>query len=155
MNSYHQINEATFINMTSKAKNTSTFEQFLKHGGTLVKQSEPETKIWFALKGANNSIAIFDAFYEKAGRDAHFSGQVANALKNNAKQLVVGGWQQGVLNQIVNSQILSSKLPNNSIPAHLATYFEFKANPGKENEVKNLLSQAAKLVAQTEPHTLY
>ncbi len=155
MNQYHQINEATMINMKSKQIDATEFENFLIAGGNLVKQTEPKTKLWFALKGSNNSLSIFDAFYDNSGRDAHFSGQVAGALKNNADQLVLGGWENGVLTNVANSKILSSKLPTEQVTVRVANYIEFTANQGKAEELAALLTNAAEVVNTTEPQTSY
>lgn len=152
---YNSINEATMIKMKSKTLDTSEFENFLSAAGKLVKQTEPDTKIWFALKGSDNSLTIFDAFYDHAARDRHFSGQVAEALKNNSDELVLGGWENGVLKNIVNSKILSSKLPKEPVTARVANYIEFTANPGKAEELAALLTNAAELVNNTETKTAY
>lgn len=155
MNQYNPINEATMIKMTSKIQDATEFENFLIAGGELVKQTEPNTKIWFALKGCDNSLTIFDAFYDNAGRDAHFAGQVAAALKTNSDKLVLGGWENGVLKNVANSKIISSKLPKEPVTVSVANYIEFKANQGKEEELAALLSNAADLVNKLEPKTAY
>ncbi|BCZ97590.1 TPA: hypothetical protein GDC93_06795 [Legionella pneumophila] len=155
MKQYHQINEATMITMKSKLPNSSEFEKFLESGGQLVKQTEPDTKVWFALKGNDNSLMIFDAFYDSKGREAHFAGQVAKALKNNSEQLVLEGWENGVLKNIVNSKVLASKLPARAVPVTLANYIEFTANDGKSEQLAALLSNAAEIVDKTEPQTAY
>lgn len=155
MKQYHQTNEATMITMKSKLPNSSEFEKFLESGGQLVKQTEPDTKVWFALKGNDNSLMIFDAFYDSKGREAHFAGQVANALKNNSEQLVLEGWENGVLKNIVNSKVLASKLPARSVQVTLANYIEFTANDGKSEQLAALLSNAAEIVDKTEPQTAF
>lgn len=155
MNQYTQINEATMIKMKSKLQDTTEFERFLIGGGKLVKQTEPQTKIWFALKDSDNSLIIFDAFYDSAGRDAHFAGQVAEALKNNADKLVLGGWETGVLKNVANSKVLSSQLPKEPVTVRLANYIEFSAKQGKAEELAALLTKAAELVNKTEPKTIY
>lgn len=155
MNQYSQINEASMIKMKSKLLDSTEFENFLVAGGKLVKQTEPDTKIWFALKGCDNSLTIFDAFYDNAGRDAHFAGQVAEALKNNSDKLVLDGWQNGVLKNVANSKVLSSKLPKEPVTVYIANYIEFSANSGKAEELAALLANAAELIDKTEPKTAY
>ncbi|KTD75203.1 putative quinol monooxygenase [Legionella waltersii] len=155
MKQYNQINEATMIKMKSKLPDSTEFEIFLVAGGKLVKQTEPDTKIWFALKGCDNELTIFDAFYDNAGRNAHFAGKVAEALKNNSDKLVLGGWEKGVLKNIANSKILSSKLPKEPVTVGVANYIEFTAKQGKADELAALLSNAAELVNKTEPKTAY
>lgn len=155
MNQYQQIHEATMIKLKAKEKDTTELEKFLLAGGKLVRQTEPKTKLWFALKGPDNSLAIFDAFYDNSGRDAHFAGQVAAALKDNSDKLILGGWENGVVSNVANSKILSSKLPQEPIAVHVANYIEFKAKQGKAQEVAALLTNAAEVVNKTEPQTAY
>ncbi len=60
---------------------------FLERGATLVEE-EPLTAAWFALRVDQSTFAIFDAFAEDAGRRAHLSGAVAQALASVADDLL-------------------------------------------------------------------
>ena len=70
-------------------------------------KTEPETYFWVALKTDKDTYAIFDVFHDKAAQKAHFSGIVASALQENAENLIVGGWEKGVLANVQNFQILA------------------------------------------------
>jgi len=56
---------------------------FLRQGQQMV-QEEPGTTVWYALKLDEGTFAIFDAFEDDEGRDAHLNGAVAQALGDNA-----------------------------------------------------------------------
>lgn len=150
------IQKATYINMTATQDYQSTFEQFLKDGAELVRQTEPNTALWFALKEVDR-LAIFDIFFNEEGRAKHFAGQVANALKENAAHLVQGGWEQGVLQNIHNYDLISSNDFNKDIvlTAHEASYIVFKAKQGKNQELESLLKEGSELINKTEPGTYF
>jgi len=61
--------------------------KFLRDGQGLVQQ-EPETTAWFGIRLGPTSFAIFDAFPDQAGRDAHLSGKGAKALMKKAPELL-------------------------------------------------------------------
>ncbi|HXQ01431.1 MAG TPA: antibiotic biosynthesis monooxygenase, partial [Candidatus Udaeobacter sp.] len=61
--------------------------KFLRDGQGLVQQ-EPATIAWFGIRLGPTTFAIFDAFADDAGRDAHLSGNVAKALMENAPELL-------------------------------------------------------------------
>ena len=62
-------------------------EQFL-HAGLSIVQEEPGTTTWFALKLGPSTFGIFDTFGDEAGREAHLSGRVAEALMQKAPELL-------------------------------------------------------------------
>ena len=66
---------------------------------------------WFALKVETRSdtFAIIDLFPHQQGRDEHFSGQVASALEASAPALVQGGWQDGVLDNVVHFDVVAAR----------------------------------------------
>jgi hypothetical protein len=51
---------------------------------------EPATTAWFGIRLGETSFAIFAAFADDAGRDAHLSGKVAKALMWYRKRLTKG-----------------------------------------------------------------
>lgn len=59
---------------------------FLNHAAQLVKQ-ETTTPVWFAVRLGKSTFAIFDAFRDEAGRQAHLSGPIAAALMAQAPNL--------------------------------------------------------------------
>lgn len=52
-------------------------------------ESEPETTAWFAIRLGPRSFAIFDAFNNERGREAHLNGSLAKQLMAKAPQLFV------------------------------------------------------------------
>jgi quinol monooxygenase YgiN len=61
-------------------------EAFLQ-GGLAIVEAEPGTVTWFAIRLGPTTFGIFDAFPDEAGREAHLSGRVAQALKAKADEL--------------------------------------------------------------------
>ena len=57
--------------------------RFLEGGLQLVEE-EPDTTAWFAVRLGPSEFAIFDAFPDDSGRQAHLSGRVAEALMAQA-----------------------------------------------------------------------
>jgi quinol monooxygenase YgiN len=56
--------------------------------GALVVQQEPETIVWFAVQMGPSTFAIFDAFPDERGRQAHLTGQLAADLMARASDLL-------------------------------------------------------------------
>ena len=75
-----------FVAMEAKSGKESEVEQFLKSALPLVQQ-EPGTVSWYAVRMSNTKFGIFDTFNDEAGRRAHTSGKVAEALFAKAPDL--------------------------------------------------------------------
>jgi len=146
---------ASFIEMTASDGQTQKFADFLISAAPIVGRTEPGTKLWFALKAPQDKLAIFDVFVDEAARNAHFAGAVAGALRDSADSLVEGGWNAGVVANVSNSTVLSSKMPAGLYSATTATYIKLKAAPGQSEALADLLTAAGPIVANTEPKTLY
>ncbi|PJI93052.1 hypothetical protein BC777_1919 [Yoonia maricola] len=71
-------------------------------------ETEPGTVLWFALQ-ADDTLAIFDILADNSGREAHFAGQVAGLLNDKASELVSGGWDDGVVANVHNFDVLAIK----------------------------------------------
>lgn len=145
---------ASYIAMPAAEGQTEAFAEFLTGAALIVKETEPGTELWFALR-AGGILAIFDIFRDEDARNAHFSGAVAGALKENADALVAGGWDAGVVANINNSQVLSAKAPIDLYTATTATYIKLEAAPGQADNLRALLTAAGPIVADTEPKTLF
>ncbi|WP_419909725.1 hypothetical protein [Hoeflea sp.] len=145
---------ASYIAMPAAEGQTQAFAEFLAGAAPLVKETEPGTELWFALQ-AEDTLAIFDIFVDDAARNAHFSGAVAGALKENADVLVQGGWDDGVVANINNSDVLSMKAPVDLHSATTATYIKLEAAPGQSDNLRALLAAAGPIVTETEPKTLF
>jgi len=60
---------------------------FLMQGLELANR-ETTTPLWFALRLGGGSFAIFDAFADESGRQAHLNGPIAKALMAQAQDLL-------------------------------------------------------------------
>ena len=99
--------QATYILLNAQAGKEQALEQLLTGAAPIVKQTEPKTLLWTSLKLNSNTYAIFDTFTDERGRDAHFAGKVAAALKMQADNLIVDGWENGVLKNIHNFEVIA------------------------------------------------
>jgi quinol monooxygenase YgiN len=61
-------------------------EAFLKSAQPLA-VAEATTTTWFAFKIGTSTFGIFDTFADEAGRTAHVTGPIANALFARAEEL--------------------------------------------------------------------
>jgi quinol monooxygenase YgiN len=68
-------------------------------------EAEPATIAWFGVRLGPSTFAIFDAFPDEAGRQAHLSGKVAAALMEKAGDLLA---QPPSIQKV---DVLASKLP--------------------------------------------
>ena len=98
------ITKALFVRLEAKPGKEADVESFLRGGLPIVEQ-EPATTAWFAVRIGPSTFGIFDAFPDEAGRQAHLSGGVAQALKEKASELF------SVPPSIEEIDVLASKLP--------------------------------------------
>jgi quinol monooxygenase YgiN len=56
-------------------------------GALALVQEEPGTVTWYAIRIGPSEFGIFDTFEDDAGRQAHLSGKVAEALMGRASEL--------------------------------------------------------------------
>jgi quinol monooxygenase YgiN len=75
------------VTLDAKPGKEDDVASFLEGALPLV-EGEPETTVWFALRLGPSQFAIFDAFPNEAGREAHLTGPVAAALMENASELL-------------------------------------------------------------------
>jgi len=74
--------------MEAKPGKEEEVASFLEGALPLV-QAEPDTVTWYAIRISPSEFGIFDTFEDDAGRQAHLSGKVAEALMANASALFV------------------------------------------------------------------
>lgn len=148
--------EASYIIIKANPGKAEELANFLISGAAIVKETEPDTLLWSAVQLDDSTFAIFDTYPHPAGRDAHFGGKVAAALSEKAPELIQGGWEQGVLNNVENPQVLSAKVAP-TLPAQIekAMFIRLPASPGKEAELASFLTAGAAAIEETEPKTLY
>ena len=81
------ITVGLFVKLEAKAGQESALEAFLKQGLQLAMQ-EATTPLWCALRLGPATFAIFDAFADESGRQAHLAGPIAAALMAKADELL-------------------------------------------------------------------
>ena len=88
------IKYALFARFEAKPGKEADVEAFLQKGLEMANE-ESTTPIWFALKIAERTDGVFDAFPDEAGRQAHLDGPIAKALMGVADELFAGPPQIG------------------------------------------------------------
>ncbi|MEA2695859.1 MAG: hypothetical protein QOI66_130 [Myxococcales bacterium] len=147
-------NEGTFIPITAVSGKEEAVADLLKGAAVLVRKTEPLTLQWMALREGPSSFTIVDFFHDGKGREAHFAGQVAAALKNASGATVVGGWEKGVVANVENSKVLSYHVAAAHGPeVKLAVRIDVTAKPGREEALATFLTGGAAIVKATEPGT--
>jgi quinol monooxygenase YgiN len=77
---------ALFARLEAKPGKEGEVAKFLQAGLELA-MKEAGTPVWFALKLGPTTFGIFDAFADEAGRQAHLTGAIAQALMAQAPTL--------------------------------------------------------------------
>ena len=78
---------ALWVRLEAKPGKEKAVADFLNSGLQLAMQ-EARTPVWFALKLGPTTFGVFDAFADEAGRQAHLSGPIAQALMAKAPELL-------------------------------------------------------------------
>ena len=99
------VNVALYVQLEAKPGKEAEVESFLRSGLPLV-EAEPATIAWFGIRLGPSTFGIFDAFPDDAGRQAHLSGKVAEALMANASELLA---EPPVIRKV---DVLAAKLPS-------------------------------------------
>lgn len=99
------VNFGILAQVTAKAGKEAAVEDFLTSALTLANQ-EAGTTVWFAIKLSPSRFGIFDAFADKASREAHLAGEIAAALMANASELLA---EPPLIEKV---DILAAKLPS-------------------------------------------
>lgn len=95
---------ALFARLEAKPGKENDVAAFLKQGLQMARQ-ETTTPVWFALRLGPTTFAVFDAFQDDAGRQAHLTGPIAQALMAHAPNLLAS---PPVIEPL---DVLGSKLP--------------------------------------------
>jgi quinol monooxygenase YgiN len=80
------IKHALFVRLEAKPDKEAAVAQFLEAALAMANQ-ESTTPIWFALRFSDSVFGVFDAFETEAGRQAHLTGPIAQALMAKADEL--------------------------------------------------------------------
>jgi quinol monooxygenase YgiN len=81
------VSNGLFVALEAKPGKEDEVEAFLL-GGLALAEDEPATVAWFAVRFGPASFAVFDAFPDEDGRQAHLSGRIAEALMAQADDLL-------------------------------------------------------------------
>ena len=98
------VKVALFVRLEAKPGKEKDVESFLLDGLPLVME-ESATPAWFGIRLGPSTFGIFDAFPDEAGRQAHLSGKVAEALMAKAGELF------STPPSIEKVDVLAAKLP--------------------------------------------
>ncbi|HTN54328.1 MAG TPA: antibiotic biosynthesis monooxygenase [Anaeromyxobacter sp.] len=99
------VTEALFVRMEAKPGKEEAVSRFLADALPAV-QAERGTEAWFAIRLGPSTFAIFDAFPDESGRQAHLTGAVAKALKARAPELF------SEAPAIDQADVIAAKLPH-------------------------------------------
>lgn len=97
------VTKGLLVRIEGKEGKEQDVQDFLEGDLELVNQ-EPDTTVWFAVRLGPSTFGIFDAFADDAGRDAHLSGKVAEALGESVGELIEAP-------QIDKVDVIATKLP--------------------------------------------
>jgi len=75
-----------FVRLQAKPGKEDEVAALLVHALQLAKK-EKTTPLWFTLRLSRSTFAVFDAFLDESGRQAHLNGPIAKALMANASDL--------------------------------------------------------------------
>jgi len=93
-----------YVQLGARPGKETELQKFLEGALPLANQ-EPATTVWFALKLGPSTFAIFDAFPDEGGRQAHLTGRIAAALMEQASELLA------TPPNIQKVDVLAAKLP--------------------------------------------
>jgi quinol monooxygenase YgiN len=98
------VTVALLVRLEAKPGKASELARFLAGALPLVEE-EPATVAWFGIRLGPSTFAIFDAFPNEPGREAHLAGKVAAALMAKASELLAS---PPVIEKV---DVLAAKLP--------------------------------------------
>ena len=81
------LTRSLFVRLEAKPGKEKEVAAFLTQGLELANREE-KTPVWFATQLGPTTFAIFDAFRDDAGRQAHLDGPIAKALMAQAPNLL-------------------------------------------------------------------
>jgi len=102
------VTKGLWVPLEAKPGREEDVAKFLEGATPLVEplvEAEPGTIAWFAVRLGDSQFAIFDVFPDDAGRQAHLSGRVAEALMGQADELLARP------PDIQQADVIASKLP--------------------------------------------
>jgi len=98
------VHMGLYARLEAKPGKEGELAGFLEQGLAMANQ-EQSTPVWFAVRFGPRTFAIFDAFTDEKGRDAHLHGPIAAELMSKAEDLLV---QQPAIEPY---DVIGAKLP--------------------------------------------
>ena len=92
-----------FVRLEAKRGKEKEVAAFLQQALQMANE-ETTTPLWLTLRLGRSTFAVFDAFTDESGRQAHLNGPIAKALMANAPNLFA------VPPSIEKTEILGAKL---------------------------------------------
>ncbi len=93
-----------YVRLEAKAGHEMDVESLLREALPLADEEE-KTPAWFAVRFGPSTFAIFDAFPDEEGREAHLQGKIAATLMEKAPELLA---EQPAIERF---DVLAAKLP--------------------------------------------
>jgi quinol monooxygenase YgiN len=81
------VTKSLWARLQAKPEKAEEVAKFLA-GAVAMANQEERTVVWFALRIDKTTFAIFDAFADDRGRQAHLDGPIAKALMARAGELL-------------------------------------------------------------------
>lgn len=97
------VNVGIWVRLEARPGKEKALQDLLT-GAVALANEEPQTVVWFAAKLGPSTFAVFDAFADEAGRQAHLNGRIAAALMAKADELLASP------PNLEMTQILAAKL---------------------------------------------
>lgn len=139
------ITKALLFRMESQT-DEDTMDTFLESLSAEVSW-EKTTQAWFGIRYMRGEFGVFSCFDDDAAREAHLAGAAATKFFAAEKRLMT------TAPRTTRIDILGSKMPKVLENVTKGLVLRFKAKPGKEAEVAQLLRDC-KARADNEPGTL-
>ena len=98
------VSVGLIVRLEAKPGKEKDVAAFLEQGLQMANE-EAATPVWFALRLGPSTFAIFDAFADETGRQAHLNGPIAKALFANASDLLAEP------PSVEKTEVLGAKLP--------------------------------------------
>jgi quinol monooxygenase YgiN len=139
------ISKALLFRMESQT-DEDTMDTFLEDLSAEVSW-EKTTQAWFGIRYMRGEFGVYSCFDDEAGREAHLAGTAAATFFAAEKRLMTAAPRTSRID------VVASKMPKVLENVTKGLVLRFKAKPGKEAEVAQLLRDA-KAHAEKEPGTL-
>ena len=139
------ITKALLIRFESQT-DEDTMDTFLEDLATEVSW-EKATRAWFGIRYMRGEFGAFSCFDDEPAREAHLAGTAATNLFAAQQRLMPAAPRTSKI------EILGSKLPAVLEGVTKGLVLRFKAKPGKEAEVAQMMRDCQPLV-EKEPGTL-